>query len=174
MLMSTRPVVSRRLDTRDLRILEIIQTNGRISKKALADAIGLSLTPCFQRLKRLEREGFIRGYRGVVNAQRFGSLIWVYTEVTLSRHRLADFQTFENAIKDIPEVLECDAVGGGIDYLLKFVAQDVAHYQRIIEELLARAIGVETYFTYIVTKRVKDAPAIPLQSLMERSSEAAA
>lgn len=167
MLMKTGPAAARMLDARDVKILEIIQTNGRISKKALADAIGLSLTPCFQRLKRLEREGFIRGYRGIVNAQRFGSFIWVYTEVTLSRHRLADFQLFENAIRQIPEVLECDAVGGGIDYLLKFVAQDVAHYQRIIEELLARAVGVDTYFTYIVTKRVKDATAIPLQSLMQ-------
>ncbi len=169
MLMKTRSSAASRLDARDLKILEIIQTNGRISKKALADAIGLSLTPCFQRLQRLEREGFIRGYRGVVNAQRFGSLIWIYTEITLARHRAADFQLFENAIRQIPEVLECDAVGGGIDYVLKLVAQDVAHYQRIIEELLAREIGVDNYFTYIVTKRVKDAPAIPLQSLMQQS-----
>jgi Lrp/AsnC family transcriptional regulator of ectoine degradation len=175
MLMRARTTPpSRRLDARDLKILEIIQTNGRISKKALADAIGLSLTPCFQRLQRLEREGFIRGYRGVVDAQRFGSLIWVYTEISLARHRASDFMVFENAIKQIPEVLECDAVGGGVDYLVKFVARDVAHYQRIVEDLLARDIGVETYFTYIVTKRVKDGGGIPLRSLVDAPAVSAA
>jgi Lrp/AsnC family transcriptional regulator of ectoine degradation len=174
MLMRTRTSDAKRLDARDLKILEIVQTNGRISKKALADAIGLSLTPCFQRLQRLERDGFIRGYRGVVDAQRFGSLIWVYTEIALARHRASDFMLFENAIRQMPEVLECDAVGGGIDYVLKIVARDVAHYQRIIEDLLAREIGVSTYFTYIVTKRVKDATSIPLRMLAEQPVAATA
>jgi len=158
-----------RLDARDLKILEVIQTRGRISKKALADAIGLSLTPCFERLRRLEREGFIRAYRGVVDAQKLGSFVWVYTEITLSRHRAVDFTSFETAIKQMPEVIECDAVGGGIDYVLKIVTRDVNHYQRLIEELLAREVGIEAYFTYVITKRIKDSAVIPLTSLLSES-----
>ncbi len=163
---------ARRLDARDLKILEIIQTNGRISKKALADAIGLSLTPCFQRLRRLEKAGFIRGYRGVVDARRFGSFLCVYTEITLSRHRASDFARFEAVIRVLPEVIECDAVGGGIDYVLRLVARDITHYQRIIEDLLGRDVGVDKYFTYIVTKRVKDPQAIPIASLLDRPATA--
>lgn len=171
MLMTTRFPVARRLDARDLKILEIIQTRGRISKKALADAIGLSLTPCFQRLQRLEREGFIRSYRGVVDPQRFGAVIWAYTEITLARHRALDFKVFESAIRGIPQVLECDAVGGGIDYLLKIVASDVPHYQRIIETLLGLDVGVDSYCTYIVTKRIKEGAPIPLTLLAPQLHE---
>lgn len=164
--MSTRPRNVRRLDARDLEILEIVQAQGRISKKALADTIGLSLTPCYQRLQRLEKEGFISGYRGVLDAQRFGSFLWICTDITLSRHRAADFTRFENAVKQIPEVLECDAVGGGIDYVLKLVVRDVNHYQSIIDDLLEKDLGVSTYFTYVVTRRVKAATGIPLTALL--------
>ncbi|MBL8267989.1 Lrp/AsnC family transcriptional regulator [Steroidobacter sp.] len=156
------------LDAKDVRILEIVQTQGRISKKALADAIGLSLTPCFERLRRLEREGFIESYRGVIDAKRMGTFVWVHVEVTLARHRSTDFARFEAAITLLPEVLSCDAVGGGIDYVLLMVCRDVAHYQQLIDELLGREVGVETYFTYIVTKRVKDVPVIPLGLLLSR------
>lgn len=157
----------RRLDARDIRILEIIQTQGRISKKALAHAIGLSLTPCFERLQRLEREGFIREYRGILDAQRFGSFVWIYTEISLMRHRAADFSRFEAIVLRMPEVLACDAVGGGIDYMLKIVARDVAHYQRLIDKLLSHEVGVDKYFTYIVTKRVKANSALPLAALLQ-------
>lgn len=166
--MTTRPA-ARRLDARDIKILEIVQTNGRISKKALASEIGLSLTPCFERLRRLERDGFICSYRGVVDPQRFGSFVWVHTEVTLARHRAADFSRFEAVVCRMPEVLACDAVGGGIDYILHLVTRDVAHYQRLMDRLLAEDTGLDTYFTYIVTKRVKDAPGIPLSKLLDTS-----
>lgn len=164
--MTHRPPPPQRLDSRDVRILEIIQRQGRISMKALADAIGLSLTPCCQRVRRLEREGYIGCYRGVVDARRLGAFVWIHTEVSLTRHRAADFSRFEAAVQQVPEVLTCDAVGGGIDYVLKLVTRDVAHYQCVIEDLLARDLGIDTYFTYMVTKRVKDAPAIPLSTLL--------
>jgi Lrp/AsnC family transcriptional regulator of ectoine degradation len=164
--MSNRPRNSKRLDARDLEILEIVQAQGRISKKALADTIGLSLTPCYQRLQRLEKEGYISGYRGVLDAQRFGSFLWICTDITLSRHRAIDFTRFENVVRQIPEVLECDAVGGGIDYVLRLVVRDVSHYQSIIDDLLEKDIGVATYFTYVVTRRVKVAAGIPLVALL--------
>jgi Lrp/AsnC family transcriptional regulator of ectoine degradation len=160
------PGVPRRLDAKDVKIIEIVQTNGRIAKKALAEAIGLSLTPCFERLRRLERDGFISSYRGVVDPRRFGSFVWVYTEVSLVRHRATDFPRFEAAVRDVPEILTCDALGGGIDYMLHLVARDVAHYQQLMDTLLARDVGVDTYFTYIVTKRVKDSPGLPVAALM--------
>lgn len=157
---------ARRLDRHDVKILEMVQVNGRISKKALADGVGLSLTPCFQRLRRLERLGFIRGYRGVVDARRFGSVLYIYMEVALSRHRAADFARFEEAIRELPEAIECDAVGGGIDYVVRLIVRDVSHYQQLVDELLERDIGVGKFFTRIVTKRVKDPQALPIAALL--------
>jgi Lrp/AsnC family transcriptional regulator of ectoine degradation len=169
-MMPTRPRTAVRLDARDLRILDIIQRNGRISKKALAEEIGVTMTPCFQRLQRLEKEGFIRGYRGVVEARRFGPFVWVYTHVTLVRHRTADFERFESAVNGIQEVIECDVVSGGVDYILKVIVRDIAHYQRLIEELMARDIGISVYISYIVTKRVKESASIPLAELTRHAS----
>jgi Lrp/AsnC family transcriptional regulator, regulator of ectoine-degradation genes len=164
------PSAAQRLDARDLRILEIIQKSGRISTKGLARAVGLSLTPCFQRVHRLERAGYIRGYRGMIDARHFGNLIWVRMEVTLARHRAEDFELFEETIRRVEEVLECDAVGGGIDYLLRIIARDVAHFQRIIEDLLNRDIGIDRYSTYIVTKQVKESAAMPLGVLVDQAA----
>jgi Lrp/AsnC family transcriptional regulator, regulator of ectoine-degradation genes len=169
-MMPTRPRTPVQLDARDLRILDNIQRNGRISKKALAEEIGVTMTPCFQRLQRLEKEGFIRGYRGVVETRRFGPFVWVYTHVTLARHRTADFERFEAAVNGIPEVIECDVVSGGVDYVLKFIVRDVSHYLRLIEELLARDIGMSVYVSYIVTKRIKESASIPLAALTRHAS----
>lgn len=162
---------AQRLDRIDVTILEIMQTNGRISKKALASQVGLSLTACFGRLQRLEKSGLIQDYRATVDAQRLGSFIWVFTEVTLSRHRAIDFSLFENAVKRVPEIIECNAVGGGIDYVFKSIARDVGHYQLIIEDLLSRNLGIDTYFTYIVTKIIKRGVAVPLTSLLDSRPE---
>jgi Lrp/AsnC family transcriptional regulator, regulator of ectoine-degradation genes len=157
----------RRLDPRDIAILEIIQQHGRIPKKALAQAVGLSLTPCYHRLQRLEADGFVTGYRGVVDPQRLGTFLWICTDITLSRHRAADLAKFETAVQEIAEILECDAVGGGIDYVLKFVVRNIAHYQSIIESLLDQDLGVATYFTYVVTRRVKHSQGLPLSALLK-------
>ena len=86
------------------------------------------------------------------------------TEVTLGGHRAVDFWKFERAIETVPQVIECHALGGGIDYMLKIVASDVPAYQMLIDDLLSREIGIERYFTYVVTKAVKSLP----QFLLER------
>ncbi|MBL8270525.1 Lrp/AsnC family transcriptional regulator [Steroidobacter sp.] len=159
-----------RLDARDLKILALVQTNGRISTQALAKAIGLSLAPCFKRLKRLERDGFIRSYRGVIDAQRCGSFVVAHTEVTLARHRAVDFSRFEAAVCRRPEIVECDAVSGGIDYVLKVITRDLNHYQQLIHGLLDEDLGVDTYFTYIATKSVKRDGVLPIELLMQGES----
>ena len=82
----------------------------------------------------------------------------VLVEVTLGSHRQADFDRFERAIRDVEQVVACWAVGGGIDYMLKIVTRDIDAYQRLIDGLLAREIGIDRYFTYVVTRAVKDQP----------------
>ncbi|MEJ1975362.1 MAG: Lrp/AsnC family transcriptional regulator [Acetobacteraceae bacterium] len=141
-----------KLDRIDLNILAQLQRNGRMSNVDLADAVGLSASPCLQRTKRLEAAGYILGYGAHLDLAKLGQVVMVFTEMTLSDHRRTDFARFEAAVAGIDEVLECHLVSGGYDYLLKFVTRGVAHYQSVIEAMLDRGLGIEKYFSYIVIK----------------------
>lgn len=153
------------LDDRDIRILSILSREGRISKTELARRVNLSATPCWERLKRLEDAGLVLGYRAEVALARIAPHVTVFVVVELESHRAADFQRFERAIACRDEAVACWAVGGGFDYLLQVVAQDVNGYQRLVDELLAARIGLKRYFSYIVTKTVKSG-APPLDLLL--------
>ena len=141
-----------KVDRLDLRILAQLQKNGRMTNVDLADAVGLSPSPCLIRVKRLEQAGYISGYSAQLWLDKLGDTLTVFTEVTLTDHHREDFTRFETAIRGVDEVLECHLVSGGYDYLLRFITRGVNHYQEIIESLLERNIGIEKYFSYIVIK----------------------
>ena len=155
-----------KLDQIDLKILDAIQRNGRITKLALAEKVGLSPTPCWMRLRKLEKAGIVTGYHAKLSVRTIAPVATVLVEVTLGNHRQADFDRFERAIRDIPEIVACWSVGGGVDYLLKIMARDIDAYQRLIDSLLDREIGIDRYFTYVVTKTVKDEVALPVAELI--------
>ena len=155
-----------RLDAIDLKILDAVQRDGRITKLALAEKAGLSPTPCWMRLRKLEQAGIISGYHARLALRVVAPVTTVMMEVTLGNHRQGDFDRFERAIRDVPEVVACWSVGGGVDYLLKVVARDIDAYQRLVDALLAREIGIDRYFTYIVTKTVKDDTVLPVDGLI--------
>ncbi len=156
-----------KLDSIDLRILEAVQREGRITKLALAEKVGLSPTPAWLRLRKLEKAGIIAGYHAAVDLRFVVPLTAVLVEVTLHSHRQADFDRFERAVRDLPEIVACWSVGGGVDYLLKVVCRDIDAYQRLIDGLLARELGIERYFTYIVTRTVKEEIGPPVETLLD-------
>ncbi|WP_440658254.1 Lrp/AsnC family transcriptional regulator [Ensifer adhaerens] len=158
-----------KLDAIDLRILEAIQQNGRITKLALAERAGLSPTPCWLRLRKLERAGIVTGYHARVAVRRVAPVASVMMEVTLANHRQVDFERFERAVAATPEIVACWSVGGGVDYILKIVARDIDAYQRLVDSLLDRELGIDRYFTYIVTKTVKEETVLPLETLLPPS-----
>lgn len=158
-----------KLDAIDLRILEAIQADGRITKLALAERVGLSPTPCWMRLRKLEKAGIVTGYHARVAVRRVAPVTNVMMEVTLANHRQADFDRFERVVATIPEIVACWSVGGGVDYILKFMTRDIDSYQRLVDELLARELGIDRYFTYIVTKTVKDETILPLATLLPQA-----
>jgi DNA-binding Lrp family transcriptional regulator len=141
-----------KLDRIDLRILCHLQQNSRITNVVLADAVGLSPSPCLIRVKRLEKAGYISGYGAYIRLEKLSDVQVVFTEVTLSDHRREDFAKFEGYIRNVDEIIECHLVSGGYDYLLKFVTRSVVHYQSIIEDLLEQNLHIEKYFSYIVIK----------------------
>lgn len=157
-----------KLDAIDLRILEAVQRDGRITKVALAQAVGLSATPCWLRLRRLEKAGVITGYHARLSPRAVAPITGVLTEVTLANHRAADFDRFERAMGAVPEVVACWAVGGGVDYVVRFMTPGIDAYQRLIDELLSQDLGIARYFTYVITKTIKDAPHPPLAVLARR------
>ncbi|MGX5845033.1 Lrp/AsnC family transcriptional regulator [Mesorhizobium sp. ArgA1] len=159
-----------KLDSIDLKILDAIQRDGRISKLALAEQVGLSPTPCWMRLRKLEKAGIVSGYHARIAMRVVAPVATVLMEVTLASHRQADFERFERVVRDIPEIVACWSVGGGVDYVLKVMARDIEAYQRLVDGLLEREIGIDRYFTYIVTKTVKNETVLPLADLLPARS----
>jgi Lrp/AsnC family transcriptional regulator of ectoine degradation len=164
-------MASPKLDRIDLKILDAVQRDGRITKLALAEKVGLSPTPAWMRLRKLEKTGLIAGYHARLALRSVAPIATVLVEVTLGSHRQADFDRFERIIRDVPEIVACWSVGGGVDYLLKVMARDIDAYQRLIDGLLERDIGIARYFTYIVTKTVKDETVLPVEELLSAEQE---
>lgn len=150
-----------KLDDRDIKILAILQKEGRIAKAALAGRVNLTPAPCWERLRRLEKAGIITGYRAEVALSRIAPFVTVFMAAELEGHRAEDFQRFERQVQKIDEITGCWAVGGGFDYILQILARDIDAYQRLVDQLLDARLGLARYFTYIVTKPVKQPGALP-------------
>ncbi len=151
-----------KLDDRDLKMLSILQRDGRITNNALAERINLSPAACWERLRRLEKSGIIEGYFARLAPAVTGKHVEIIMQAELENHRAADFRRFEAAIAEIEEIADCWAVGGGIDYFLRFACRDIDSYQRLVDRLLEAEIGLARYFTYIVTKTIKSGELPPV------------
>jgi Lrp/AsnC family transcriptional regulator, regulator of ectoine-degradation genes len=146
-----------KLDRIDLKILGALQRNGRMTKLALAATVNLSAAACWERLRRLEAAQVISGYSARIDATKIGRFTTVLVEIMLKSHRQSDFQRFEAMAVREAAIVSCDAVGGGVDYLLRVVAPDIDSYQGLIDRLLSEDLGIDRYFTYVVTKTIKTA-----------------
>ena len=158
-----------KLDERDIQILSILQSEGRITKTALADKLNLSLTPSWDRLQKLEEAGIIDSYGAKLSSSFLSNFHLVITEVELESHKQGQFARFEDAIMGFDEVLSCWSVGGGLDYILKVLVRDVVDYQDFLKRVLKADIGLRRYFSYAVLNRIKDTDMVP-DSLIRRSS----
>lgn len=152
-----------KLDRFDFRILEILARDGRITKSRLAEAINLSVSPCWERVRRLERAGIIEGYGARVSDRVRVHLTPVWVQIEMEQHSLAILERFERTMRDTPAVTQCVAVGGGVDYLVLIEAESIDQYQRLIDQWLVEDLAIKRYFTYIVTKVIKkSAPPLRL------------
>jgi Lrp/AsnC family transcriptional regulator of ectoine degradation len=149
-----------KLDRIDLDILRVLARDGRITKAQLAERVGLSASPCWERLRKLEQAGIIEGYNARINLRKLGPHVTVFVAAELADHTPASFRAFEDSVQHYDEITACWALGGGFDYLVQIVTTDIDAYQRLIDEMLEARIGLARYFTYIVTKPVKS-PSMP-------------
>ena len=165
---------SRELDRVDRQLLSLLQADGRLTVAELARTVNLTLTPCIERVRRLEREGFIEGYFARLSPRRLGQQLMAFTEVTLDHANPDVFQRFKDTVQLVDEIVECHMVAGGFDYLLKTRVQDMDEYRRVLGDKIASLRGVRHTQTYFVLEEVKSTHALrdPRRRHDARSGEA--
>lgn len=152
-----------KLDRIDRHILKLMQNNGRISNLELADQVGLSPTPCSRRVKRLEDSGLIAGHVTLLNPEALGLNLTAIVGIAMDRHTPDRFESFEKAIAEMPEVIECSIVTGQTaDFLLKVVVKDMQHYEKFLLGNLTRLKGVTGVHSSFVLRNLVKKTELPL------------
>lgn len=160
--MKTRKASSRELDRIDRHILQLLQEEGRMSYVELGERVGLSTTPCMERVKRLEREKFILDYGARLNPQKLQANLLVFVEISLYSKSADIFDDFRRAATKLPHVLECHLVSGDFDYLIKARISEMASYRKLLGDILLRLPGVRESKSYIVMEELKETLALPI------------
>ncbi|EAS46366.1 leucine-responsive regulatory protein [marine gamma proteobacterium HTCC2207] len=150
------------LDRTDRRILTLLQRQGRIANVDLAKLVNLTPTPCLERVKRLEKEGFITQYVALLDPVKANAALCAYIEVQLSSTTTEAIALFNQQILDLEEVSECQMVAGGFDYLIKIRVADMQDYQRFLGGKLSAIKGISQTHTYVVIEDVKSETAIKI------------
>jgi Lrp/AsnC family leucine-responsive transcriptional regulator len=150
------------MDAIDLRILDRLQHDARISNVELAKAVNLSPSPCLARVRALEERGLINRYVTLLDAKKLGLMVSVLVQVTLEKQIEPALETFEKAVRERPEVMECYLMTGDADYLLRVLVPDVPAFERFILEFLSRVPGVGNIKSSFALKQVKYQTALPL------------
>ena len=151
---------ARKLDRTDRLILKTLQEDGRISNVALARKVNLSATPCLERVRRLERHGYIKGYTALLDAHKVDAGVLVFVEIDLLRNSPDAFRDFRREALKLPELLECHLVSGNFDYLIKARVKDMQEYRALLGEKILALPGVSDSRSYVVMEEVKESTAI--------------
>ena len=147
--------LSKSLDRIDKNILVELQKNGRLSNVELSKRVGLSQTPCLERVKRLEKENFIAGYKAILNPLKLDAALLVFVEITLTKTSPDVFDDFSKAVHELDVIQECHLVSGDFDFLLKTRVKDMLAYRELLGETLLRLPAVSESRTYVVMDEIK-------------------
>ena len=153
------------LDTIDLRILDLLQQQGRLTMTELGESVGLSTSPCSQRVKRLEQLGVIAGYYARINPQALGRSLLVFVEITLTEKSEQIFKKVRDALAHIPEVQECHLIAGRFDYLIKARLGGMNEYRRLLGTILAQMPVPAQSNSYVVMEEVKESTALRVAAM---------
>lgn len=144
------------------RILETLQHEGRLTNQELAERVGISPSPCWRRVKEIENEGVIRRYVALLDPEKVGVGECVFTLVNLEMHNRESLAAFEQAVKDRPEIVECYAITGDADFILKIHVPNIRAYDRLLNEVLFRIPGIKHVKSSFTLREVKYDTALPL------------
>ena len=154
--MAIKMCPGRDIDQFDMKILRELSVNGRITVTELAGKVGLSKTPCLARLRRLETQGFITGYRAIIDPAKVGLGHIAFVEVKLDNTTEKALREFNAAVRKLPEVEQCHMIAGGFDYLLKVRTGDIAAYRQVLAEKISALPHLAQSSTYVAMEAVKD------------------
>ena len=149
-------------DVFDRRILNELQQNGRISNQQLAEQVGLSPAACWRRVRALEEKGIIEGYSARLNPQKLGQALSVFALVSLQRHNIDSTAAFEHQVMTYPEVLQCFAVTGNADFVLRVVVPDMPSYDRFLNEKIFTLQGIDQVHSNFALRDIKNTQILPL------------
>jgi Lrp/AsnC family leucine-responsive transcriptional regulator len=155
------------MDAIDYRIVRALQDNARLTLQELSERVSLSPSPCLRRLRRLEKEGVIRGYTALVDQERYGLPVTVFVEVRLEHQTDASIRAFEAGLQGLDEVVSCYLMAGSRDYLLQVVTHSLKTYERFIRDKLTRIPGIGSLESHFAFGQVKQRPVLPEMSLFE-------
>jgi Lrp/AsnC family leucine-responsive transcriptional regulator len=153
------------LDSIDLQILRILQSEGKLTNAELADRVGLSATPCLRRVKRLEQEGVILGYRAELDRSKIGLGLTVLVDVKVDGHRSENTTQIQEVFRTMPEVLSCHLVSGEYDLMLEVTVPDLASYERFLLGNLLQRHMFKDIRSHVVIRTVTDRTPLPLNHL---------
>ena len=156
---SPRP---RKLDRTDRLILECLQKDGRLSNVALARKVNLTATPCLERVRRLEKEGFIRGYTALLDPEKVEAGLLIFVEISLQKTTPDAFREFRKQASQISEIQECHLISGNFDYLIKARVKDMHDYRRLLGEKILALPGVSDSRSNVVMEEVKESTWLPV------------
>lgn len=152
------------LDAADLRILEALQRNGRLSNVDLADKVGLSPSPCLRRVKDLEEDGYIQGYAAILDRRKLGLGVVAFVEVKIDQNAEGD-AIFRRSVAQIPEIVSCFVMTGAMDYLLQIVVPDLDAYAEVAMKRILQIPGVSDMRSSFIIDVVKHSTALPLPAV---------
>lgn len=150
------------LDRYEKRILALLQEDASLSTAAIGEKVGLSSSPCWRRIDRLEREGFIRRKVALVDRRKIGLNAQIFAQIKLNAHGRANLDEFAAAIRGFPEVLECYVLMGSVDFLIRVVATDIEAYERFFFDRLSQLPGVQEVNSTVALSEIKATTALPI------------
>ncbi len=151
-----------KLDPIDRKILEILQTNGKITNAQLAQEVGLSPAPTLERVRKLENAGYIKSYHAEVDTAKLGLGVSIFLLVTLAGHKKSQIMAFVEKVNNIPEVIECHHITGAGDFLLKILTKDISSYQSLILNTLVEIEEIGNMQSMVVLSTFKDSKIMPI------------
>ncbi|MCS3601137.1 DNA-binding Lrp family transcriptional regulator [Buttiauxella sp. BIGb0471] len=151
------------LSTTDVKILALLQSDARMTNQSVADSIGLSASPCWRKIRKLEEDEVIQGYRAVINRRKIGLAVMVFVRVTIDSHSESEAKKFEEEVAALEDVVACYSIGGDADFLLQVVARDLDSYADFAMSVVRRLPGIKEMQSMFVLKEIKPLVSYPIK-----------
>ncbi|MBL4566607.1 MAG: Lrp/AsnC family transcriptional regulator [Porticoccus sp.] len=154
------------LDKIDIQILKQIQADASLTAQELAQGVNLSTSPCWRRITRLEKEGFIEKKVALLNSQKLGMQMITFVSISLSKNDEDSLEIFEEQVQQFPEIVECYTVTGTMDYFLKIITKDIQHFERFLRQHLAQLPLIREMHSNVAVTQIKYTTELPLDTQM--------